>query len=481
MSLNWKEIDLILEELQLENCSIQKIKQPDFRTLLLELYAPGRRFSLLVSLAQGKTRLHAQSHPIKNRVSLQRFAQLLRSRIQGGRIVEAEQVRKERIVRLEVLRGGERSFLFLRLWGGAGNIILTDEEHRILDAFYRRPNRGEVSGLHFAPEELIQKANSDRGKPEREFSIRPFPADKSFNQSIEEEYLQRELDEEEKRLQEKLERLFQKQIKSIEEKIEELQREEEYGDEAERYRELGDILTSHIHAIDWGSRTVRLTDFYHDNGTIEIELDPKLSPQENAEKYYRRYRKLNTKKGYLQQELESLRSSHTAIEEERRRLAEEPSGSAKIEHLQELIDTYQPKKASSSQVTLPGLRFESHGFILLVGRNAKENDSLLRHYVRGNDYWMHGRDFPGAYVFIKHKSGKSVPLETLLDAGNLALHYSKAKHTGQGDLYYTQVKYLRRVKEGKQGLVIPTQEKNISIRLDPERLQRLTGSPRNQK
>ena len=121
----------------------------------------------------------------------------------------------------------------------------------------------------------------------------------------------------------------------------------------------------------------------------------------------------------------------------------------------------------------PGLRFQSGPFTLMVGRTAKENDELLRRYVRGNDYWLHTRDYPGGYVFIKYISGKSVPLETLLDAANLALHYSKGRSAGKAELYYTQVKYLRRAKEGKQGLVIPTQEKNLSIELDEERVQRL--------
>ena len=67
--------------------------------------------------------------------------------------------------------------------------------------------------------------------------------------------------------------------------------------------------------------------------------------------------------------------------------------------------------------------------------------------------------------------GKSVPLEVLLDAAMLAIHYSKARKAGKADLYYTQVKYLRRAKGGPKGLVIPTQEKNLSVVLDEERLR----------
>lgn len=117
--------------------------------------------------------------------------------------------------------------------------------------------------------------------------------------------------------------------------------------------------------------------------------------------------------------------------------------------------------------------FLSGDFTLLVGRSAKENDALLRKEVKGNDWWLHTRDFPGAYVFIKSVPGKTVPLETLLDAGNLALFYSKGRASGKGELYYTQVKYLRRPKNGKKGLVLPTQEKNLSVVLESLRIKRL--------
>jgi len=78
---------------------------------------------------------------------------------------------------------------------------------------------------------------------------------------------------------------------------------------------------------------------------------------------------------------------------------------------------------------------------------------------------------------VKAQSGKSIPLEVLLDAGNLALFFSKARSAGKADLYYTQVKYLRRAKDGPTGLVLPTQEKNLLVELDSGRLQRLGVGP----
>ena len=108
-----------------------------------------------------------------------------------------------------------------------------------------------------------------------------------------------------------------------------------------------------------------------------------------------------------------------------------------------------------------------------MGRDAAENDALLRRHVKGNDLWLHARDYPGSYVFIKQRSGKTVPLDILLDAGNLAIFYSKGRNNGEGDLFYTPVKYLRRAKDGPKGLVLPTHEKNLHVKVDGERLREL--------
>jgi predicted ribosome quality control (RQC) complex YloA/Tae2 family protein len=121
----------------------------------------------------------------------------------------------------------------------------------------------------------------------------------------------------------------------------------------------------------------------------------------------------------------------------------------------------------------PGLSFRRGDWLIMVGRDAAENDALLRRHVKGGDLWLHVRDFPGSYVFIKQRSGKSFPLEIMLDAGNLAIFYSKGRNNGEGDLFYTPVKYLRRAKNGPKGLVLPTQEKNLHIKLDEKRLREL--------
>ena len=114
-----------------------------------------------------------------------------------------------------------------------------------------------------------------------------------------------------------------------------------------------------------------------------------------------------------------------------------------------------------------GLKFIVSGWHILVGRSNKENDALLRHFAKGSDTWLHTRDYPGGFVFIKAQGKeKSIPQNVLIAAGNLAVFYSKARRAGEADLYKTQVKNLRRAKDAPLGTVLPYHEKNIFVKLD---------------
>ena len=228
------------------------------------------------------------------------------------------------------------------------------------------------------------------------------------------------------------------------------------------------MILSSLHTISPGDEWVEVQDFAEPERTVSIELDPTLSPQANADRYFTRARKSKQRISGLQQEVDDLERRSRAIGQDLDRI-----DSWSVERLREeaAAPATSPEKAEGA----PGLQFDSHGFRILVGRTAKENDQLLRRWVRGNDVWLHTRDYPGGYVFIKSVKDKTVPLDVLLDAGNLAVHFSKARGGGGAELYYTQVKYLRRAKDGPVGLVLPTQEKNLSIRVENDRLARLLG------
>ncbi len=466
MSLNHREIDLVLSELDLVGAQIQRIVQPAYDTLVLSLYKPGCPTDLLVCLAHGACRIHATTVPAPKSEKPLRFAELLRSRIRNGRIEAVRQLGAERIVRLDIRGPADpeapdpvRYRLYARLWSGAANLILTDDAGSIVDALARKPKRGEIAGGVYRPEEAPAGA-----APEKPFEVRDIPGPGTFNERVDRLYAQGRGELSRDQLLAKVREWFARRRASLEARIEELRRTEtEYAD-AERLRELGDILMGSVGAGSAEGGYLETPDFFR-GGTIRIRIDPKKSLVENAQAYYERYRKAGSGLADIRAELEETLRRLAVLEAEAVRLEAEESPYALRAFLA------RRRTAAAARRPYPGIALERDGWTLLVGRSAKENDELLRRHVRGNDLWLHARDWPGSYVFVKNRPGKSVPLEILLDAGTLALYYSKGRSSGQGDLYYTRVKYLRRAKDGPKGLVIPTQEKNLHVTLREDRLR----------
>jgi len=474
MSLNWKEIDLILEELDLQGSLIQKIRQPDFKSLLLDLYKPGNAFPLLINLNQGNVRLHRLTANNPKKVVLQRFAQFLRSRINGGRIVSAVQLNNDRIIKIITMNGEEKTYIYIRLWGGASNIIVTDIDHTILDAFYRRPKQNEVSGGIYFPEETVPGKN----KSDKVFEIREYNINKSFNEFIENNYREIESNREIITLKSRVESIISSREYQIESALSGLNARVSSYENYEQYREQAELVKANIYKIHRGDTFLETVNYFNDNNLIKIYLDPTLSPGENSELLFSKYKKAKSGLKNIIEEINNLKRNLKNIQNEKEELTRTVSPENELSKLKEYLAGVPKQIQLKEKEKIPGLQFTSGSFTIFAGRTAIENDLLLRKYVRGNDYWLHTRDYPGGYIFIKLIKGKSIPLETLLDAGNLAVFFSKAKNSGKADLYYTQVKHLRRAKDSKRGTVLPTNEKNLSISIDVKRLNKLLGRNR---
>jgi predicted ribosome quality control (RQC) complex YloA/Tae2 family protein len=458
LSLNWKEIDLVLSELELPGAQIQKIIQPSYDTLLLSLYQPGRPIELLICVAHGACRLHETRQRIPKAEKPQRFMELLRAQVKGARIVAAEQLGAERIVRLQLQREDGERILYLRLWSGASNIILTRPDGEIIDALARKPKKGEVSGGHYAP--LAAEP------PARQFVVRELAGDGSFNQRLDAYYAEHGSELSRQALLAKARSWFASRKVAMEARLDALEKAAaSYADPA-RFRELGDILlASQGQPVE--NSVVRAEDFYR-GGTVLIKVDASRSIVDNAKDYYEKSRKARSGAEETALELAELQTAMA-------RLAEDEASLEREENPYRIRVFLAKRRSTPSEAArrYPGLSLDRNGWLILIGRSAAENDGLLRRHVRGNDTWLHARDWPGAYVFIKNRPGKTIPLDILLDAGTLALYYSKARASGVADLYYTQVKYLRRAKNGPKGLVIPTQEKNLRVSMDNDRLREL--------
>ncbi|MDR0585746.1 MAG: NFACT family protein [Treponema sp.] len=479
VSLNWKEINLILDELDLAGSRIQKVFQGDFNVLALEIFGRTGTQVVLVSLVPGGCRINRSSRPVPKTDKPLRFAQFLKSRVVNGRVEEASQLGDNRIVRLLVRRGEIRYRIYIRLWSNAANVIVTGEDGVILDAMKRLPKRKEVSGGSYRPEETLGEKTERNAENDEKYAVRELPGNGSFNEKIDTFYAEQGGELSLEKLREKAEWLIGGSVNRLEASLERLREKEEEYKNAARWKEYGDIIMANASGIAPGSAWLEAADFFSpENKTIRIELDTRKSPAENAELCYEKYRKGKNGLKNLQEEIKDGETELIRLKETKKKLLLETNPLI----LKGLLRKIHPGSggtrnsagiAEKGAEKRTGLSFRDGDWSIIVGRDARENDELLRRHVRGNDLWLHARDYAGAYVFIKHRSGKTAPLDILLDAGNLALFYSKGRNNGYCDCYYTQAKYLRRVKNGPKGKVIPTQEKNISIKLDQKRLKKL--------
>lgn len=472
MPLNWREIDRIIAETDVAGSRIQRVVQPEFSSLLLELYSPKTSCVLHIDCSQQFSHfclLPGRLNGKKREIKLQRFAQMLRSRLIGGKIVKFEQIGRERIVKLAIRRQGEDSFLWLRFWSGSFlNIIYTDRHFRIFDLLYRRPNLQEISGEIFKLPEIQSTPN------DKNFQPRLFPGSESgygvalafHYQNLKTAfYIEKTRRKALKLLTTQQNRLSQKLLYNGESKG----FVDDYS--GKKIKQQADLLAANRHLIKIGAPSVIVEDYFNDNQPVKIKLAPELSPNDNIQLYYKKYKKKENEIRLQRQQRDNIDQQLANIAA----LITTATESNEIEELNEISAGFAGKKSTvkEAEKQTPGLQFYSRGFSILVGRNSRENDQLLRHFVRGNDIWLHIRDYPGGYVFIKYQKGKSVPLQTLLDAANLALLYSKNSKAAAADLYYTQVKYLRRAKHGAPGSVIPTQEKNLAVKFEQQRIDRL--------
>ena len=474
MSLNCNEINVILDELNLTGTFIQDIVQPGYDTIAFYTYGEAGAKTVLVCTAQNSCRINETRRKIVKNDKPLRFMEILKSRIKGSRIEECRQLGLMRIVYLKLNHGGEVFNLYIRLWSSAANIILCDENNLILDTMFRRPAKGEVTGKIFE----IPEENPDGEKrvwPVRDFSEIEKDCEElkidfsklSFNEKVDFWYGEKASSLSRASLLEQAEKWYSQTKSRMESALEKLENKKKEFDNALLIKHQGDLVLSNAWMWDGKSRFLECED-YESGKTVRLMMNPDKTAQENASDYYENYKKAVSGSESIVHDIEISKTKLEKLEKRYQEILNEPNP-VKIEQLLRRDTT--PKQQQKKNH--PGLDYIVNGWYILVGRDADENDELLRHHVRGQDMWLHVRDFPGGYVFIKNRPGKTVPLEILLDAGNIAVYYSKARNAGKVDLYYTQVKYLRRAKNGPKGLVLPTHEKNLCIQSDKKRLEHL--------
>ena len=229
----------------------------------------------------------------------------------------------------------------------------------------------------------------------------------------------------------------------------------------ERLRRLGDILTANLYAVKRGQTKLRAADFYDpDMKEIEIPLNPAISPQQNAAKFYKDYQKAKTAEKILteqiakgEQELLYLASVLDALSraESARDLQEIRAELVSGGYLRET----DRKKRMKLPPSKPMRFISSDGFPILVGRSNRQNDELTTRLAAKTDLWLHVQKIPGSHVIIE-TNGRTPPDMTVTEAMQLAAYYSQARDGQNVPVDYTPVKFVKKPAGAKPGMVIYT-------------------------
>lgn len=247
----------------------------------------------------------------------------------------------------------------------------------------------------------------------------------------------------------------------------------------ERKRELGDILTSNLHAMEKGMKLLRTMDYYDPAcREVDIPLDPLLTPQQNAAKYYKEYNKAKTAQDVLTVQLEKGRAELAYLESvlENLRLAE---GERDLQEIrQELTETGYLRRQSkakerSKKVSGKPMEFRSTaGLRISVGKNNNQNDLLTTKMAYKSDIWLHTQKIHGSHVILWLEGGEA-DLQSLTEAAQLAAWFSQGREGGRVPVDYTPVKYVKKPAGARPGMVVYTTYQTALVDPDPELAKRL--------
>ncbi len=431
-------------------------------------------------------------------------AHLARAVLRAARIVDDD---RQLALRFEAREG--RFELLLCIFGNRSNLYLLDDAGALVAALrpleetrpelapgapYRSPAPGRLA----APRDRWESAS-----------------DADYLCAVEEHYAERERESGSQELGRRLAQALRREAKAAARRLERVEAELAEADLAGEIARHGELLKSALGRIRQGDSEVRVAD-YESGEEVEIPLDPTKSPKANLEATFKRYQKLLrrlTKAGGqvdpARERLEEIRglaarvdalleegagsvasaSESAAPPEDRSAALEEIAARPEVARLlsSRLPAAKQPP-AREDESTLPARlrgvpvrmlprRYRSRdGMEIWVGRSDEANDYLTTRLARGKDLFFHVESTPGSHVILRTEGRSDPPSESLIDACELAVHFSKSKKAGSANVHVVPIKQVKKPKGAKRGLVYVTGGKTIHLRREEKRIERLLAS-----
>lgn len=235
-----------------------------------------------------------------------------------------------------------------------------------------------------------------------------------------------------------------------------------------KYKQYADIINANLYCINKGMSFVSLENFYDSMNTVDIKLDPLLTPSQNAQLYYKKYRKAYNAEKALKLQIEKAQIELTYIES----VIEALDRAANNEEIDEIknelfeqgyIKISRGKRNKLIKPSFNPIEFvTSEGFKVLVGRNNKQNDILTLKKTSKNDIWFHTKNIPGSHTVLI-TDGRQPNQASIIEAATIAVQHSKAKDSSNVPVDYTIIKNVSKPQGAKPGMVIYVKYKTIYV------------------
>lgn len=290
----------------------------------------------------------------------------------------------------------------------------------------------------------------------------------SFSKLLDDFYGERDHRERMRVREQDLLRLLSTHSERLSRKINHQRAELEQCAKREELRVAGDLISANLFQIEKGAPSVKLQNFYEESlPTVAIKLDPSLTPSQNAQKYYKEYRKAKTAEEKLNEQIDLANRELTYLDSVLDVLSRADTEQDLMEIRSELqeqgyLRAVREKKQKQPAVSAPMKFTTKDGFTVLVGRNNRQNDRLTMKLANNNDIWFHVKNIPGSHTVLV-TDGKSPTPAAMEEAAALAALHSRAKDSAQVPVDYTQVRNVSKPQGAKPGMVIYVNYKTMFV------------------
>ena len=299
----------------------------------------------------------------------------------------------------------------------------------------------------------------------------------SFSALLDAFYTERDRQEAAQRRGRELTRTVNSAHERVVRKLGMLEKEYAAAQDRDALRLCGDLITANLYRMERGAARLTAQNYYDENGAeIDIPLDPLLTPQQNAAKYYKRYTKAKTAEKHLREQIDKAIAERDYLESVQGEIALSQTETEFAELRRELQETGYlrrsgKEKRGREKPVAPREFRSSSGLRILVGRSNVQNDALTRKADK-RDLWLHTQKIHGSHVILCTENG-AYDDASLHEAALLAAYYSQARDGSNVPVDYTSVKFVKKPANAKPGMVVYEPYRTVYVTPDEESVRLL--------